>query len=100
MERTKLPTKSAIGRIAENQPGLLNILLAYFVFEWREVRLGNPAHGIDQTGMTCIVPDYVETWPGGVNEAVHLLLRCPAERGAGEPGYVSEWLARISAVPR
>lgn len=95
------PDRAALGRIAENQPGLLNLLLAYFVFEWQEVRIGTPPHGIDQTGEACLVPDYISAWEemgtddcpvDGVSAAVHYLLQAPARRDAGEPGFVSVWL--------
>ncbi len=95
------PTKGAIGKIAENQPGLLNLLVAYFVFEWRSVRIGNPPHGVDQTGKTCVVPDYVAMWDdpwgrSGVDTAVHLLLNSPESRKPVGPGYVSSWLEEIT----
>jgi len=102
METTRidLPTKVSIGKIAENQPQLLNLLLAYFVFEWRQVRAGNPSHGIDQLGVSKLIPDYVEMWTDserdGVDTAVHLLLNCPKGRTIDEPGYLSEWLAKVS----
>ena len=53
--RVDRPSKAAIGRIAENQPLLLNLLVAYFVFEWRSVRMGDPAHGIDNVGFAAAV---------------------------------------------
>ena len=94
------PSKRTIGRIAENQPELLNLLVAYFVFEWRSVRLGNPPHGTDQTGMTCLIPNYIRMWTdfdtNGINVAVHLLLRCPESRGMDEPGLLSEFLAECA----
>lgn len=95
-KRVTKPSPAVIGRIAEYQPELLNVLLAYFVFEWRAVLLGVPAHGVDQIGNADIVPDYVGTWPDGVNQAVHYLLRAPLRRKAAEPGYISEWLAQVS----
>jgi len=88
------PSKEAIGRIAENQPGLLNLLCAYFVFEWQEVRIGSPSHGFDQAGVRAVVPDYVDMW--GVDAVVHYLLQCPSKRDSSGPGFVSEWLADIS----
>ena len=97
------PSKRALGKIAENQPGLLNLLLAYFVFEWKSVRIGNPPHGVDQTGLTCVIPDYVSMWTDewscadGVNTAVHLLLKAPEKRTPDGPGYVSSWLEEISS---
>jgi len=102
--RVDRPSKAAIGRIAENQPLLLNLLVAYFVFEWRSVRMGDPAHGIDQTGMTAVIPNYIELWTdrhdgivrNGINVAVALLLQCPESRTVTEPGYVSAWLAEVS----
>ena len=102
--RVERPSKAAIGRIAENQPLLLNLLVAYFVFEWRSVRMGDPAHGIDQCGVTAVIPNYIELWTDchdgvrrdGVNVAVALLLRSPPSRTAREPGYLSAWLAEVS----
>lgn len=93
------PTKKAIGRIAENQPKLLNLLLAYFVFEWRSVRIGQPPHGVDQSGVAAMIPDYVQMWTdpwgsSGVDVAVHLLLASPEARTPTGPGYISEWLRR------
>ena len=102
--RVDRPSKAAIGRIAENQPQLLNLLVAYFVFEWRSVRMGDPAHGIDQTGITAVIPNYVEMWSdchdgirrSGIDTAVALLLVCPDSRTANEPGYLSGWLEEVS----
>jgi len=88
------PSKEQIGRFAENQPGLLNLLCAYFVFEWQEVRIGNPSHGFDQTGVRAVVPDYVEMF--GVDAVVHYLLQAPLKRGADGPGYVTDWLREVS----
>ena len=92
-----LPSKGAIGQIAENQPMLLNLLVAYFVFEWRSVRNSCPPHGVDQTGQARIVPDYIADWTDnsrdGIDVAVHLLLlRCPGKRASGDPGLISEWV--------
>jgi hypothetical protein len=95
------PSKRNLGRIAENQPGLLNLLLAYFVFEWKSVRLGNPPHGVDQTGMTCVIPDYVAMWTDewtgadGVDAAVHLLLKAPERRTPDGPGFLTEWISSV-----
>ena len=102
--RVERPSKAAIGRIAENQPQLLNLLVAYFVFEWRSVRMGSPPHGIDQMGVTAMVPNYVDMWTDchdgirrdGVDVAVALLMRCPSSRLANEAGYLSGWLAEVS----
>jgi hypothetical protein len=88
------PTRGQIGRIAENQPSLLNLLVAYFVFEWQEVRAGSPSHGIDQIGETAVIPDFVGSW--GVDSCVHYLLLAPSRRDADGPGYLSEWLKEIS----
>lgn len=89
------PTKSQIGRIAENQPSLLNLLVAYFVFEWREVRMGSPSHGLDQMGITAVIPDFVDTW--GVDRCVHYLLASPDKRDADGDGFLSVWLREISS---
>lgn len=95
------PSKRALGRIAEKQPGLLNLLLAYFVFEWKSVRIGNPSHGIDQTGLTCVIPDYVTMWTddwtgrSGVDEAVSLLVRAPDKRASDGVGFTSEWISSL-----
>lgn len=98
--KNTLPCRADLARIAENSPGFLNLLLAYFVFEWQEVRMGSPAHGIDQTGLACHVPDYVGMWTDaetdGVSAALHYLLRSPQKRAQGEPGFVSLWLAENS----
>lgn len=88
-----LPSRAALGRIAENQPGLLNLLVAYFVFEWREVRIGNPSHGRDQLGEDYIVPDYVGMW--GVDACLHYLLLSPAQREPCGAGFISAWLAEL-----
>jgi hypothetical protein len=97
------PSKRSLGKLAEHQPGLLNLLVAYFVFEWKSVRIGNPPHGVDQTGTTCVIPDYVtmwtDTWTGanGVDAAVSYLLRAPARRTPHGDGFISEWLREISS---
>jgi hypothetical protein len=96
------PSKKALGRLAENQPGLLNLLVAYFVFEWQSVRIGNPPHGVDQTGKTCVIPDYVVMWTDvftgadGVDAAISYLLRAPARRAPNEAGFITEWLIENS----
>ena len=96
--RVDQPSKEAIGRIAENQPGLLNLLVAYFVFEWKAVRIGNPPNGHDQLGKACEIPDYIAMWSDdfegidGVNEAVHHLLQAPKHRNMDQPGLVSKFL--------
>lgn len=99
--RIDRPTRAQIARIAENQPGLLNLLVAYFVLEWQEVRIGNPAHGIDQDGKARVVPDYVTMWRGefsdGVDVCAHYLMRCPARRQPDGPGFLSEWLGVVSS---
>ncbi len=101
MTEYKRPTAEQLGKLAENQPELLNLLVAYFVFEWRNVRMGNPPHGVDQTGVTCHIPNYIGMWTDrhtgrcGVSNAVSLLLQCPPAREPGGPGYLSEWLKEI-----
>lgn len=96
--RIKRPSKAAIGRIAENQPHLLNLLIAYFVFEWQAVRIGTPPHGIDQTGTACHVPDYITMWSDpwsgadGTDMAVYYLLRSPESRLMDDPGFISDFL--------
>lgn len=100
--RHKRPSKHKIGQIAENQPELLNLLIAYFVFEWKAVRIGTPPHGVDQNGIDCHVPDYIEMWTdrfagtSGIDMAVYYLLRCPEYRKMDDPGYVSEFLAECA----
>ena len=97
------PSKRALGRLAENQPGLLNLLVAYFVFEWKSVRIGNPPHGVDQTGVTCVIPDYITMWTdewtgaNGVDAAVHLLLQAPERRTPHGDGFITAWLEEISS---
>lgn len=95
------PSKRAIGQIAENQPEMLNLLVAYFVFEWKAVRVGTPPHGVDQNGTTCLIPNYVDMWTDqfegidGVNEAVYYLLRSPKKRAMDAPGFITTWLATL-----
>lgn len=102
MPRCNRPSKEALGKIAENQPDLLNLLVAYFIFEWKAVRIGTPAHGVDQTGMACHIPDYIGMWTdrwsgaNGIDVAVHFLLRSPRFRKMDDPGYVSEFLAECA----
>lgn len=81
-------------QIATNRPRLLNLLVAYFVMEWQQVRNGATPHGVDQTGVTCVIPDYVGMW--GVDECVALIKDAPATRDAGEPGLLSQWATEIS----
>jgi len=88
----KMPSHEAIGRIAEIRPDLLNMLVAYFVMEWQEVRMGNPPHGIDQAGAACVVPDYTEYW--GTDMCVYYLHRSPECRTRTDPGYLQTWLDR------
>jgi hypothetical protein len=102
--RVLRPSKAAIGRIAENNPFLLNLLIAYFVFEWKSVNAGKPPHGVDQTGTACHVPDYITMWTdahdgilrNGIDTAVHLLMQCPEARNMDEPGLLTEVLAEWS----
>ena len=91
------PSKADLGRIAERQPELLNLLVAYFVFEWRVVKLGRPALGNDQTGCRCLIPNYIGMWTDdardGIDVAVHYLLLSPKMRRRAGPGYLTEFLA-------
>ena len=75
MERARLPSKAELGQIAENDPLLLNMLVAYFVFEWRSVTSSDNPHGIDQTGRVRRVPNFVMMW--GIDECLHRLLQGP-----------------------
>lgn len=79
--------------IAERQPELLNVLVAYFVFEWRSVINQQVPHGIDQTGAACRLPNYVKMW--GVDACVHYLLQCPEKRTSVGRGFLSEWLKDV-----
>ena len=91
------PSAAAIGRLAENNPQMLNLLVAFFVFEWRSVTMGRVPHGVDQTGMTCHVPDYITMWTdahdgilrNGIDVAVSLLLAAPKSRKMDGPGLLS-----------
>lgn len=99
-QRTKRPTRAQIARIAEKQPALLNLLVAYFVMEWQTVRIGNPPHGVDQCGITCLVPDYCHIWQtemvSGIDECVYYLNKSPEKRDIDGPGYISTWLDEIA----
>ncbi len=90
------PSKEALGKIAENQPELLNLLVAYFIFEWRVLSMKRPAIGKDQLRVLRLVPDYVGMWTDvdrdGVDVAMHYLLRSPERRSVDGPGYVTEFL--------
>lgn len=94
MGQINKPSKEALGRIAETRPELLNLLVAYFVFEWRSVKLGAIPHGEDQTGKTRLVPHYVTHW--GVDACIHYLLQSPGRRDSTAPGLISVWLEEIS----
>lgn len=89
MATCKFTTKQ-VGQLAERDPGLLNALIAYFVFEWERVIRTSPLHGEDQLGCKRVVPDYVEMF--GVDQCVSYLLAAPRERRDGAPGFISEWL--------
>lgn len=93
MTQVEKPTKAQLGRIAENKPELLNILVAYFVMEWKSVSLTSIPHGQDQTGKVR-APNYVELW--GVDACIHYLLLAPKSRGSKGPGYISMWLEEIT----
>lgn len=90
------PSKEELGRIAERQPELLNLLVAYFVFEWRVVKVGRPAIGTDQLGNRCLIPNYIGMWTDetrdGIDVAIHYLLRSPKTRRRSGPGYVTGFL--------
>ena len=96
------PTAAQLGQIAENQPELLNLLVAYFVFEWQHVRSGSPPHGVDQLGISRHVPDYIGMWTdrhtgrSGIDNAVNLLLQCPPSREPAGPGYLDGWMRACS----
>jgi len=89
------PSTGQIGRIAENQPSLLNLLVAYFVFEWQEVRMGSPSHGVDQVGDNAVIPNFVDMW--GIDRCVHYLLQAPESRDGDGDGFLSIWLREISS---
>ncbi len=98
------PTRHTLGKLAENQPELLNMLVAYFVFEWKNVRRGSPNHGIDQMGVARHIPNYIEMWSDrhtrrdGISNAVSLLLECPATRGSDGPGLLDKWMRDCSEL--
>lgn len=88
MATHRKPSKAAIGRMAENAPHLLNPLVAFFVLGWRKVFLSVPPHGVDQTGTTRLLPDYVAMW--GLNCCVSYLLEAPDHRD-GANDVLSRW---------
>lgn len=88
------PTAAQIGRVAEETPAVLNLLVAYFVVEWQEVRVGSPSHGLDQCGDAAVIPDFVGMW--GVDRCVHYLLAAPERRDGDGDGFLSCWLREIS----
>lgn len=94
--RTLKPDRETIGYYAEHSPAMLNALVAYFVFEWRNVTVGATGqHGEDQAGIARRVPDYVSMH--GTDWCVHVLLRAPEERrGLRAPGFVSNWLEKLA----
>lgn len=96
MGRTTRPPIADLERIAARQPSLLNVLVAYFVFEWRSAKHGVNQHGEDQTEMVRRVPNYVEMW--GVDTCVHFLRLSPLARDPDEEGFLSEWL-KSAAYP-
>jgi hypothetical protein len=91
MATTKKPTKAVIGRLAERQPELLNPLVAFFVFGWQKVFVAVPMHGVDQAGVTRILPNYV--YRLGINACVSYLLAAPDVRD-GDNDSLSTWCAR------
>ncbi len=101
MARTTLrPNKKELGQIAERRPEFLNVLVAYFVMEWDSITLTSltvPPHGQDQKGTTRLVPNYIGMW--GVDACVYYLLRSPERRAEGGPGYVTDWLEKVSEIP-
>ena len=102
MTKHRRPTAKQLGRLAENQPELLNLLVAYFVFEWQDVHPGNPPHGVDQMGVARHIPDYIGMWSDrqagrcGVGNAINLLRQCPAVRDSKGPGYLEKWMRDCS----
>jgi hypothetical protein len=92
--RTTMPSRADLERIAVNQPDLLNVLVAYFVMEWKSVVMNYPPHGVDQTGKTRVVPDYVTMW--GIDEVIWQLAQSPPQRYQNEPGRISRWLDEVS----
>lgn len=94
MGQIKKPSKEELGRIAENKPELLNVLVALFVLEWQAISLTSIPHGEDQVGKTRLVPNYVGLW--GVDACIHYLLRAPMKRHNGSPGLITLWLEEIS----
>jgi hypothetical protein len=94
MASTTQPTKDELGRIAERQPELLNVLVAYFVMEWRTVEMGAIPSGTDQTGTRRVVPNYTRML--GIDECMHYLLQAPRLRGSDGPGLLTDWLERTT----
>lgn len=82
--RYNLPSRANLEKVASRQPSLLNILLAYFYFEWLVVELSSTPYGNDQTGKRRIVPDFVRMY--GVDRVMGLLRECPGRRTPTEPG--------------
>lgn len=84
----RMPTRWQLGKLAEERPHVLNVLVAFFCFEWRGIFTGAPLHGLDQLGEARKVPNYVSRW--GLDATIHYLLRAPQRRDPEGPGLLSE----------
>lgn len=88
------PDDAKLGQIAERQPELLNLLVAYFVMEWQQVSTGRPPHGRDSYGITQVIPNYVARW--GIDRCVHYIRKCPTVRAPDGPGGISWEAVRLA----
>ena len=93
MASTKKPTLATIGKLAETKPHLLNPLVAFFVLGWRKVFISVPMHGVDQAGVTRLLPNYVALW--GLDSCVHYLREAPEVRD-GDNDTLSVWAKEIA----
>lgn len=94
MRARKQPTAAQLERVAANNPGFINALVAYFVMEWQKVLIGTaPLHGIDQTGEARVVPDYTDML--SVDECIAALRLSPNIRNPNGPGGLTVWLGTI-----
>ena len=88
------PTRAEVARIAENQPELLNLIVAYFVMEWQGVRFSvDRSYGWDQMGKRRLVPDYVAAW--GLDAVVDAVNKSPLKRNHNDIGYMTMWLRKL-----
>ncbi len=94
MKRRSQPDREQLVQLAKKRPDIINALVAYFVWEWQEIKLdAGDIHGRDQMGVVCHIPNYAGDW--GVNQCLFELYCSPHSRSSEGPAGITVWLNQL-----